>query len=180
MTVYGEKELELPKVQIDESGNVSLPLIGQVAAAGRTIAELSGDIQSAYANRYVRDPRVTVSLLNASSGMVAVEGEVKTPGVYAIRPGYTLLSSMALAGSPLSTARIDHVLIFWKINGQRMGGRFDLKAIRSGKVDDPPVMNGDVVVVGFSRKAGLYQDFLKLTPLLNTFVVFGNNGNNGN
>jgi polysaccharide biosynthesis/export protein len=178
MSVYGEDDLALDKVQIDQSGKLTVPLIGQVDAAGRTVDELGKDIERAYAARFVRNPKVTVSLLESKSGMVAVEGEVKTPGVYPVRPGYTLLTSMALAGSPVPTARVDHVLIFRRINGQRMGGRFDLKAIRSGKVEDPAIIDGDVVVVGFSRRQGLYLDILKLAPLLNTFVLLDSSGNN--
>lgn len=171
VTVYGETELSQPNLLIDDTGHLNLPLIGQVQATGRNTTELSADIAAAYRRGFVHDPRVTVSLLEATGGMVAVEGEVKIPGIYPIRPGYTLLSAMALAGSPLPTARVDHVLIYRQIDGQRMGGQFDIKAIRDGAVDDPMLRDGDVVVVGFSRRAGMYQDLLKLTPLLNTFVL---------
>lgn len=177
IAVYGEKELSQERAAVDGAGNLNLPLIGQISASGRTVFELSAAIEDAYRRQFIRDPRVTVSLLKATGGMVTVEGEVKNPDVYPIRPGYTLLSAIALAGSPLSTARMDHVIIFRTTPEGRIGGRFDLKAIRSGQVDDPRVRDGDVVVVGFSRKAGLYQDLLKLTPLLNTFVLLDNGRN---
>ena len=169
--VYGEPELTQQRLLIDETGHFNLPLIGQIRALGRTTAQLSEDIAAAYRAGFVRDPRITVSLLEATGGAVAVEGEVKAPGIYPIRPGHTLLAAMALAGSPLPTGRVDHVLIYRKVDGQRMGGRFDIKAIRDGAVDDPLLRDGDVVVVGFSRRVGIYQDLLKLTPLLNTFVL---------
>jgi polysaccharide biosynthesis/export protein len=177
IAVYGEKELSQERAAVDGAGNLNLPLIGQITANGLTVSEVSAAIEDAYRRQFIRDPRVTVSLLKASGGMVTVEGEVKDPDVYPVRPGYTLLSAMALAGSPLPTARVDHVIIFRKLREGRAGGRFDLKAIRSGKVDDPPIRDGDVIVVGFSRKAGLYQDLLKLTPLLNTFVLLDNGRN---
>ncbi len=175
--VFGEKDLSQERAVIDAAGQLNLPLIGPVAASGKSTNELGAAIEMAYRARFIRDPHVTVSLLRATGGLVTVEGEVKKPDIYPIRPGYTLLSAMALAGSPLPTARVDHVIIFRTIDGQRMGGRFDLKAIRSGQVDDPLVRDRDVVVVGFSRKAGIYQDLLKLTPLLNTFVLLDNNNN---
>lgn len=177
ISVFGEKELSHERAMLDMAGNLNLPLIGQVAASGRSVFELGAAIEDAYRRQFIRDPRVTVGLLKASGGVVTVEGEVKSPDIYPIRPGYTLLSAMALAGSPLPTARVDHVIIYRQVSGARMGGRFDLKAIRSGQVDDPQIRDGDIVVVGFSRKAGLYQDLLKLTPLLNTFVLLDNGRN---
>lgn len=176
VAVYGEKELSLDRIEIDDTGHLNLPLVGQIAVAGKTPMEATTLIEDAYRRDFVRDPRVNVSLIKGAGGMVTVEGEVKAPNVYPIRPGYTLLSAMALAGSPLPTARADHVLIFRNIGEQHMGGRFDLKGIRSGQVEDPLVRDGDVIVVGFSRKAGLYQDLIKLAPLLNVFVLLDRNG----
>ena len=177
VTVYGEEDLSLEKTMVDAGGNLNLPLIGELSAAGKTIPELNQAVESAYRARYIKDPRVTISLTKATGGFVTVEGEVKDPDVYAIKPGYTLLSAMALAGSPLPTGKVDHVLIFRQIEGQRMGGRFDLKAIRSGRADDPLLRQGDVIVVGYSRKQGLYQDFLKAAPLFNVFVQLADGGN---
>ncbi len=61
---------------------------------------------------------------------------------------------MALAHSPKRTAKLDQVLIFRTVNGERMGARFDLTDIRSGTAPDPQILPGDVVVVGFSAASG--------------------------
>ena len=170
--VYQEPELSQEKIAIDPSGNLFLPLIGQVQAAGRTQAEVSQDIEQAYGRSYLRNPRVTVIIDQALSNTVSVEGEVTLPGVYPIQPGATLLSAMALAHSPTRKAKLDEVLIYRTVNGERVGARFNLTAIRSGRVPDPQVLAGDVVVVGFSAARGIWSDFLEAAPLFNVFARF--------
>ena len=170
--VYREEELSLDKLIIDDAGNVALPLIGEVPAAGRSAAQLGAEVESAYAARFLRDPHVTISLVDATPRTVSVEGQVFKPGVYEMRPGQTLLAAMALAGSPNDTARMDEVLVFRTIEGQRMGARFDLTEIRAGRMPDPVIMPNDVVVVGFSSLRGAYQDFLKTAPIIGAFSRF--------
>jgi len=94
---------------------------------------------------------------------------VKSPGVYEVQQGYTLLSALAMAGSPLETAKFDEVLIFRDRDGQRMGGRFNVTDIRAGRASDPLVLPGDVIVVGYARLRGAYLDFLKTAPIVGAF-----------
>ena len=103
---------------------------------------------------------------------------MKDAGVYEIQPGYTLLSALALAGSPTLEAKLDEVLVFRTVDGQRMGGRFDLTEVRAGRMADPQLIAGDVIVVGYSRSQGLYQDLLRVAPsVLGTFVALADNNN---
>jgi polysaccharide biosynthesis/export protein len=103
---------------------------------------------------------------------VAVEGEVKLPGVYKVSPSDTLLSAIARAQSPTNVAKLDEVIVFRTVNGRRMGARFDLNQIRSGQAADPQILGGDVIVVGFSSLKGVYRDILQAAPLLNVFTQF--------
>jgi polysaccharide biosynthesis/export protein len=178
VNVFQEEELSQPTVQVDEAGMISLPLIGQLQAAGLSTPQLSRAIETAYGARYLRDPQANVVLLEARPRTVSVEGQVGRPGVYQIEPGYTLLSAMALAGSPSELAKLDEVLVFRTVDGQRLGGRFDLTEIRAGRMPDPQLVPGDVVVVGFSSLRGVYRDILQLAPLVGTFAVLGSNNNN--
>ncbi|MFA7596846.1 MAG: polysaccharide biosynthesis/export family protein [Novosphingobium sp.] len=175
VTVFQEPDLSVSDIEIDGSGLLNLPLIGSVAAAGRSQAELAGDIEQAYARRYLRNPRVAISIVEATPRVVSVEGEVNQPGAYELKPGATLLAALAMARSPTATAKLDQVIVFRTLQGQRMGGRFDLQAIRSGSAPDPQMMDGDVVVVGYSRAAGIWNDILRAAPLFNTFVLLDNN-----
>lgn len=176
VTIFQEEDLSQDDILIDEAGTISLPLIGDMQAAGRSPGQLSRAIEAAYGGRYLRDPQANVVLVEARPRTVSVEGEVKNAGVYEIEPGYTLLSALALAGSPSDRAKLDEVLIFRTVDGQRLGGRFDVTEVRAGRMDDPQLVPGDVVVVGYSRARSLYRDVLTIMPgVLGSFVALTNN-----
>ena len=170
--VYREPDLGVDKAVLDELGNVQLPLIGEVAAAGLTPIELAGQIGDRLGRRYLRNPRVTVSITSAVPRSVTVEGQVGAPGVFALGRRDTLLTSLARAGSPTQLAKLDQVVVFRTVNGQRMGAVFDIREIRVGSAPDPQILDGDVIVVGYSQIRGAFRDFLSVTPLLNLFTVF--------
>lgn len=173
--VYGEPELTRASVTVDEAGDIHLPLIGRVDAAGKSQENLAREIEEAYRKGYLRNPRVNVALVEGRPGAIAVEGQVEQPGVYELRQGSTLLAAIAMARSPKRTAKLDQVLVFRTVKGRRMGGRFDLQAIRAGRADDPQVYDGDVVVVGYSALHGAYEDILRAAPLFNLFFWLDNN-----
>jgi polysaccharide biosynthesis/export protein len=184
INIFQEEDLSQRELQIDEAGTISLPLIGDMQAAGLSPGQLSRAIETAYGRNYLRDPQANVVLLEARERTVSVEGEVKTAGVYKVQPGYTLLSALALAGSPTERAKLDEVLIVRTVNGERMGGRFDVTEVRAGRMPDPMIVPGDVVVVGFSRARSLYRDALQILPsVMGAFVTltaYSNNNDNDN
>jgi polysaccharide export outer membrane protein len=170
--VFREPDFGADKLVLDELGNVQLPVLGDVAAAGSTPGELAAQIGARLGERYLRNPRVTVALLGTVAQIVTVEGQVGTPGVYPLGRNETLLTSLARAGSPTQLAALDEVVVFRTVNGQRMGAVFDLRRIRTGSAPDPQIVDGDVVVVGFSQLKGAYRDFLAASPLLGLFTIF--------
>jgi polysaccharide export outer membrane protein len=172
VNVFGEENLSTENAVIDQAGNVSLPLIGEMRAAGLSPSQLSRTIEGAYGAQYLRDPHVNVVIERAAPRVVSVEGQVVKAGVYEVQQGYTLLSALALAGSPNETAKLDEVLIFRQKDGQRMGGRFDLTDIRAGRSPDPIILPGDVIVVGYNRVRGAYLDFLKAAPIVGAFARY--------
>ena len=170
--VFQEPELSSDKVQVDDVGRIQVPLAGDVLAAGLTAPELANVIAERLGREFLRNPQVAVAIVTPREQTVAVEGEVKMPGVYKITPGDTLLSAIARAQSPTNVARLDEIIIFRIVNGRRMGARFDLREIRAGRAADPQVLAGDVVVVGYSSLRGVYRDILQAAPLLNVFTQF--------
>ena len=167
--VYGEPELSVSELAIDNAGNVSLPLIGEVRAAGYSSAELSRIVEAAYAADFIRDPRVNVVVLQGKVRTIAIEGEVEQPGVFPFTEGQTLLTALALARSPTETAKLDEVMIFRTVNGQQSAGRFDLRDIRGGRAPDVPLVAGDIVVVGYSTVRGAYLDIVRAIPVFGVF-----------
>ena len=169
--VFGEPDLSVEKARVDEAGFIQLPFAGQVKAAGRSAPELKDEITGILARKYLKDPQVAVAVDEAAPRCVTVEGEVKVPGSFELSGNTTLLGALAKAQSPSPTAKLDQVVIFRTIDGQRMVARFDVKDIRGGVSPDPIIMDGDLVVVGNSKIKTLWQDFLKTAPLFNAFAV---------
>jgi len=172
VTIFQEPDLSRQDLLVDEAGAINLPLVGTVQVSGRSADEISREIERAYGGRYLRNPQANVSLLQVQPLTVTIDGEVTQPGVYEIRPGYTLVSAVALARGTTLTAKADEVLVFRTIDGQRVGGRFDLTAVRAGRMPDPQLLPGDQVVVGFSRVRGIYRDFLQTAPIIGLFAQF--------
>ncbi len=93
--VYGETDLG-GDFQIDATGMVRLPLIGQVRAGGMTAHDLENNIRAALADGYVNDPRVAVEITTYRPFYIV--GQVFKPGEYPYANGLTASSAVALAG----------------------------------------------------------------------------------
>ncbi len=171
--VLGEPDLTSDQYWVDGSGKVQVPLAGEFDVAGRTTSQLRLDITKRLAARFIRDPQVAVSIADHSKSSVTVEGEVQRAGRFEASPGLTLIGALALAQSTSKDARLDEVVVFRELDGQRMAARFDLSQIRAGKAPDPQIIAGDVVVVGRSSIKGTWHDLLTAAPLLNVFYLIG-------
>jgi polysaccharide export outer membrane protein len=83
--------------RVDDQGNIAMPLVGGVHAAGRTPDELAGYIQSRLrGQKFVKEPSVSVEVL--AYRPIFVLGEVARPGQYSFSPGMTMLTAVAVAG----------------------------------------------------------------------------------
>jgi polysaccharide export outer membrane protein len=169
--VFGEPELTSDAYRVDSTGFLQVPLVGQIIAAGVTPEELRSELARRLGARYIREPQVTVAVVERARANFAVEGEVEEPGVFEVDEGTTLLSALARAKSPTQTAKLDEVLVFRTIDGKRLGARFDLRQIRAGLAPDPQIIGGDTIVVGYSATKGAFRDFLEAVPLFNLFYL---------
>ena len=97
ITVFEASELNRT-VRVDDSGRISLPLLGDVVASGRTPRELEMLLEDSLSQRYIRDPHVTVQVAEMQSHAVSVVGAVAKPGVFQIRGSRPLLELVAMAG----------------------------------------------------------------------------------
>lgn len=168
VAVAYEPELTAQSVVVDSNGEISLPLTGTVRAAGKTSSSLAQDV-AARLGTYLRDPRVTVNIVRFARQAVTVEGSVIAPGIYDLPVSSSLLRTLALAKGPTNTARLNEVIVFRNINGQRMGAVFDLRRIRRGFEPDPLILGGDIVVVGYDDLKGAFRDFVAISPALSVF-----------
>ena len=94
VNVFGEEALT-GEFLVGGSGKISLPLIGEVQAAGLTIAELQQEIAKALSQGYINEPRVSAEVLNYRPFYIL--GEVNKPGEYPYTNNLTVLNAVATA-----------------------------------------------------------------------------------
>jgi polysaccharide export outer membrane protein len=153
-------------VQVDAGGHIQYPMIGEVAAAGKTAKQVGEEIAARLDKSYLRSPQVTVSVKDSASQKYTVEGSVKSAGVFPLQGHMTLLKAIATAQGASEDAKLNDVVIFRMVNQQRVAGVVNLGDVGKGKVDDPVVYAGDVIVVPQSASRRVLKDIIGATPLL--------------
>jgi polysaccharide biosynthesis/export protein len=97
-------------VPVRPDGKISIPLIGEMPASGKTATELQREISLRYA-KFISEPAVTVVVKEVNSPKVSVLGEVKNPGMYKIKDRATVLDAIAMAGGTTEYAKRDKVTL---------------------------------------------------------------------
>jgi polysaccharide export outer membrane protein len=151
VSVWRNPELETT-VPVRPDGKISVPLVGDVAAADRTPDEVAKDIQDKL-GAYVRDPQVAVILTELRSheylSRVRVTGAVRQPISIAYRPGMTILDAVLAAGGVTEFAAPDRSELY-RNDGkttQSYGVRLD-RILKSGDLSTNfAVQPGDVITV---------------------------------
>jgi len=157
---------------VDSNGRIHFPLVGAVEAQGKTAEQVAGLIRERLGQRYLRNPNVQVSILEAVERTVTVDGSVRQPGAFAVRGPTTLARAVALGGGLTGDANANRVVVFRTVNGQRMAAAFDLQAIRRAQSEDPTVYPNDLIVVDGSRGRRLLGDILTTLPIIGIFRPF--------
>jgi len=91
-------------------GFISLPMVGEVRAEGRTPNELADELREAL-KAYVQEPRVTVIVREVNSSRVFITGEVANPGAYPLRGRVSIIQAIALAGGFTDFADRDGIVV---------------------------------------------------------------------
>lgn len=147
-------------VQVDAGGQISLPLIGTIAAAGKTVRQLEQEVETAYGAKYLQSPDVTIFVKESIGQRITVDGEVNRAGIYPVSSNSTLLDAVALAAnfSPIGDA--SKVFVYRNIGPNTLVANYNVEAIRAGKARNPRVYGGDKVVV-FASKSKIAMNNLK-------------------
>ena len=106
---------------VDASGNISMPLIGGVAARGRTAGELEGEIAAKLRNGYLKRPDVSVDIDQYRPFFIM--GEVKNAGQYPYVAGMTAQTAVAIAGGYSARADQSSLDVTRQLNGEVLVGR---------------------------------------------------------
>jgi polysaccharide export outer membrane protein len=173
VVVFREPDLSLETVRIGVEGNISLPMIGSVPAAGMTAKQFEQDVTRRLAALGLKSPQVSVNIAEYASHLVIVEGAVEKPGVYVFQPGARLSTAIALASGPRRVAKVDQVAVFRESEQGIMVAKFDYGQVRQGTMLDPVLQPGDRIVMGTDGLSVFWEDLLKTIPAFGVFAAIG-------
>src|SRR5690606_35540605 len=125
--------------QVDSRGMISLPLIGELQAAGKTVRQVEGEIRDKYAARYLQSPQVSVFVKESFGQRVTVDCEVRKAGIYPTSATTSLIDVLAEAGGLSDIADASKIYVFRDFGDERLVANYDAKAIRSGRAADPRI-----------------------------------------
>jgi polysaccharide export outer membrane protein len=97
ISVFEDEKLSRT-VRVSSQGNISLPLLGILRAKGLTSSELEKEVRDLLAEKYLKDPHVTVFVKEYRNQRISLMGAVNKPGVYDFNGQKTILDLLAMAG----------------------------------------------------------------------------------
>jgi polysaccharide export outer membrane protein len=170
--VFGVPDMKRD-VRVNASGEVSLPLIGQVPVAGLTAQAAARLIADRYKEKYLHDPQVSLFIREFTTQRVAIEGAVLRPGVYPMTGQLTLLRALALSGGFAPYADINQIVVYrhGASGGAREQFTYDLDKVRAGQEMDPNIRADDVIVVQRNARRTALRDSL-FSDILSTLNPF--------
>src|SRR5918911_1836128 len=136
------------RMRVRSDGRISVPLLNDAAAAGKTPEQLARDLETYLREKsLVVDPRVTVVLEETKPLAVAVMGEVVHAGMYTLSPGAGVAEALASAGGLTEFAHRDRIFVVRRAP-ELVRIRFTYSALvgGSGKAPTFRLQHGDVVV----------------------------------
>ena len=147
ISVWKEPELTRP-VPVRPDGRISMPLLNDVQAAGKTPLQLAADI-TAGLKKFVTDPQVTVIVTTINSQRVFILGEVNRAGAYPLLPNMTVLQALSSAGGFTIYANLKKIYLLRVEDGKQVKHPFNYKDVLAGKAADQNVFvkAGDTIVV---------------------------------
>jgi polysaccharide export outer membrane protein len=149
ITVWRNTDLS-KVVAVRPDGRISLPLIGDVGAAGRTAAELAGAIAEKL-KEFKENPQVSIVVKEVNSYAIYVLGEVTKPGKYPLKSKTTLLQAITLASGFTPAAARNKMVIFrfGDQNGKdsKIKASYDDIIMRDESLQNIQLKPGDTIVV---------------------------------
>jgi polysaccharide export outer membrane protein len=129
-------------------GTISFPLVGKIAAADRTLADLKQELEEKL-KPYIHDPVISLSVKAVNSLNIYVIGRVNIPGRFVLFSNVDVLQALALAGGPNAFADRKNIRIFRKEDGKTVSIKFNYKEVTEGIHLEQNIMlkRGDVIVV---------------------------------
>lgn len=143
------KEPELQKlIIVRPDGKFSFPLAGEVAANGRTVAQVQKDIETKL-KVYIPEPVVTVTITEIGGFRVYVIGQVVRPGAYVMNPRLNVLQALSLAGGTTPFASLNGIIVMRNSGTEQRVLPFRYEDVSKGRNLEQNVLleAGDVIIV---------------------------------
>jgi len=151
LMVYKEPDLNM-RSKIARDGRVQLPLLGEVAVAGKTVREAQDYIRKLLNDDYLVEPQVYLNVASYTQRKITLIGQVVRPGSYELQGNESLgiLEAIGMAGGFTRIADSKNVTV-----KRIIGGKPDTIKINTKKLEDPKggsfqVLPGDIITVGES------------------------------
>jgi polysaccharide export outer membrane protein len=149
ITVWRNADLS-KTVQVRPDGRVSMPIIRDITAVGKTPTQLAEEMTNKL-KEYVQNPVVAVSLKEVNSYNIFLLGEVAHPGRYPLKSKTTLLQGITIAGGFTPIAARNQIVIFRFTESapgiKRLTASYDEIVLRGGIAENFELKSGDTVVV---------------------------------
>lgn len=148
VNVWHEPDLSR-NITVRPDGKISLPLVGDIQASGKTPPQLQGELRSALA-QFIKDPELTVIVAEIRSRRVNVIGQVFHPGTFAITQQMGVLDAIAEAGGLKEFAKQKEIYVLRETSaGKRTRLSYDYRDVLKGKnnAQDILLQTNDTVVV---------------------------------
>jgi polysaccharide export outer membrane protein len=143
---YGTNETKAT-YSLDSSGQMEVRFIGSVAAGGKTMREVQEEIRSRLADGYLKDPVVSLTVVEINSLKCSVFGQVAKSGTIKFTPGMTIIEAIAQSGGFSPLARKNMVKVTRTLEGKKETYKVPVEMIAEGKRPNFPMMPGDEVFV---------------------------------
>lgn len=145
VSVWGEQSLSR-QVTVRTDGFISLPLVGDIAAEGKTPSQLQKDIETSLM-KYIKDPHCAIIVVEPRSQRFYVEGQVTRPGFFLSDRDMYLTQAISLAGGFTEWADRGGIIILRKEEGKQKRLLADYSRIVKGKTPDVRILPGDTIIV---------------------------------
>lgn len=171
--IYGEEKMS-GRIRIDNDGTFPFEYLGRVKAEGLTTAHIEAYLTKALSDGYLRNPQVSVEVVEYRSQSVFVTGEVRAPNKYSLPGNSTLMDVLTYAGSVTPNAgnwvHITHARQGVEISGPSPAAEYDirinLRDIQTGKAQNIKMRDGDTVFVPKSERVWVVGQVRNTGPVV--------------
>ncbi|WP_262965911.1 polysaccharide biosynthesis/export family protein [Methylobacter psychrophilus] len=148
ITVWQEEDLKQEVVVLPD-GTISFPLVGHVAAAGKTTEDLVSLLRERL-SKFIPDSQINVRLLAAEGNIIYVAGEVAHPGAFVMKRPTNVIQALSMAGGLTTFAKKNDIIVLRsETDGRNKSLPFEYGDIEDGKNIESNILlqSGDTIVV---------------------------------